>query len=76
MRCRACNCALNDYEATLKDDPDGTYLDLCSYCISPVDDSDVGTFDIQVVEVQPDDSELFPDDFEADDGFERNGSRN
>ena len=31
MRCRACNCELNDYESVRKD-LKGVYTDLCSEC--------------------------------------------
>lgn len=33
MRCLACNAVLTDYEATLKDQNTGEYLNECSDCV-------------------------------------------
>lgn len=36
MRCRACNNALSDREATRKGLFSGDYLDLCTFCIEQI----------------------------------------
>lgn len=33
MRCKACDVALNDFEATRKSEKTGEYLDLCNRCL-------------------------------------------
>lgn len=33
MRCRACDCELNDYEVRRKDPETGEFLDTCSGCL-------------------------------------------
>ena len=38
MRCRACDCELNDYEATRKSVTTNEYLDLCDDCFDTVAD--------------------------------------
>jgi hypothetical protein len=34
MKCRSCDCNLNDYESTIKSPVSGEYLDLCKNCLS------------------------------------------
>lgn len=34
MRCKACNVALNDFEATRKSKNTGDFVDLCNSCFS------------------------------------------
>lgn len=41
MRCRACDCALTDFEATRRYNDSSEFLDLCAKCFSYV----VGDFD-------------------------------
>lgn len=36
MRCRSCDRALTDYEATRKGAITGEYLDLCDDCFEPI----------------------------------------
>lgn len=36
MRCRACNVALNDFEATRKSKENNEFVDLCNNCYSNV----------------------------------------
>lgn len=33
MRCRCCDVALTDYEATVKGEVSGEYLDMCRKCL-------------------------------------------
>jgi hypothetical protein len=40
MRCRACNCELNDFEATRKDEY-LEYVDLCSDCYNEAYDDNL-----------------------------------
>lgn len=44
MRCLACNCQLNDHEATRKYATSGTFVDLCDRCFSEVAE-DIPTLD-------------------------------
>lgn len=38
MRCRACDCNLNDFESTRKSKVTKEYLDLCNHCYSYIKD--------------------------------------
>ena len=33
MRCYCCDCELSDYEATIKSEVTGQYLDCCNTCL-------------------------------------------
>lgn len=44
MRCKACNQALNEFEATRKSKDTGEFIDLCNNCYSFVRD------DVQAIE--------------------------
>ena len=36
MRCRACDCELNDIESTRKDPNTGEFVDLCGGCLTAI----------------------------------------
>lgn len=46
MRCRACDAALTDREATKKSAVTGEFYDLCSNCLSSV----VDAFDLEIID--------------------------
>ena len=66
MRCRACDAALNDEEATRKDPHTGEYPDLCDPCGGIVA-ADLAEDDIPMDAVEgidlPEHFEQFTDDF-------------
>jgi len=51
MRCKACNVALTDYEAT-RQTAEGVYLDLCNTCYNSIkhDVSCVNNTDTNIIE--------------------------
>jgi hypothetical protein len=50
MRCQCCNCALNDYESTLKSVQTGDYLDTCMKCLDGLDIDTIGREDLSAYE--------------------------
>lgn len=64
MRCRACNCNLNDFESTRKDEH-GEYIDMCTSCYDDTvdddlyEDSDFEPLDDDVDDIEFDDTPWF-----------------
>jgi hypothetical protein len=74
MRCRSCDCALGDYEATVRSVYTREYLDLCKTCLESIktDVVAVGNVGLMSEDGGDDVSEIsgLLDDFKDDDYFE------